>query len=180
MKKIIMLIILISLAFGGRLGMGIAGGGQYDQDYRTITPETIQNLFYGGKCYISAEALPNVFLEPSVIYMNNPTVSLSTAGFGLGLNIQPRLGDFPIAPSFGIEGILLLYNDANISEAVRSGNLYEYIETSTPKLMGAGFAGLSLFLGKSISLDCQYRYHAFSPQYGVEMAWAGLSYYFNW
>jgi hypothetical protein len=180
MKKLWIILIIASLAFGGRFGMGIAGGSQYDKDYKTISPESLKNMFYGAEFYIQAEALPNVFLEPSITYFNNPTISSSAAGVGLGINIQPRLGGFPIAPFFGVEGTLLLYNDLDVAEAVKSGQLNTYIETSRPKLAGAAFAGISLFLGKSISLDCHYRYQGLSRQFGVEMVWAGLSYYFNW
>lgn len=180
MKRTALILIITSLAFGGRFGVGFAGGGQYDENYETITPEMLETLFYGGEVYIQAEALPNVFLKPSVSYLNNPTTSSAAAGVGLGLNIQPKLANFPIVPSFGIEGTMLLYNELNLTESVRAGHLQEYIETSTPKLMGVGFAGFSLCLGDCISIDCRYRYHSFSPQYGVEMIWAGLSYYINW
>ncbi len=180
MKKITFLLILTSLAFGGRLGIGISGGGQYLEDYETLTPERLETLFYGAKFNIKAEALPNVFLEPSIGYVNNPSISQSATGIGLGMTIKPKLGNFPIVPSFGLEGTLLFYNEDNIADAIRAGQLEQYIKTSTPELMGAGFAGLSLFLGKSISIDCTYSYHKFSPQYGVEMIWAGVSYYINW
>jgi len=180
MKRIAFLLIIASLVFGGRLGIGISGGGQYVENYETLTPERLETLFYGAKFSIKAEALPNVFLEPSIGYINNPSISQSAAGIGLAMTIKPRLGNFPIVPSFGFEGSLLLYNESNISDAIRAGQFEEFIKTSSPELMGVGFAGLSLFLGKSVSIDCAYSYHRFSPQYGVEMIWAGVSYYINW
>ncbi len=179
MKKIFFILIIISLAFGGRIGIGIAGGSQYDENYETITQEQIQSMFYGAKFNIQAETITSVYLEPSISYFNDPVISTSSAGIGLGLKIKPRLGNFPIVPSFGIEGTMLFYNDLNIAEAARSGQLNEYIETSTPRLMGAGYAGLSLFLGKRISIDCYYQYHGFPQQDGIEMVWAGLSYCIN-
>jgi len=180
MKKIVCLLIVTTFAFAGRFGIGIAGGGEYEENYKTLTPETIQDIFYGAEFYIQAEALPNVYLRPTISYLNNPSISSSMAGIGLGVNVQPRLGNFPIAPFFGLTGTMLLHNEMDIAEAVKSGRLNEYIETSTPQLMVSGHAGLNLFLSKSLAIDCHYRYHSLSPQYGVEMIWAGLSYNINW
>lgn len=180
MKITCLLVIMSCLAFAGRLGIGIAGGSQYIQDYKTLEPAQMNELFYGAQFSLQAEALPNVLLVPAVSFMNNPSISSSAAGFGVGITIQPRLGNFPIVPHFGGEGTLLLYNDMNVTDAMRQGNFETYIETSTPRLVGSGYAGLSLFLGRSISLDCSYRYHSFSRVFAVEMFWAGLNYYVNW
>lgn len=180
MKIISFVLIISSLAFCGSFGIGIAGGGQYYEDYKSLTPEMLQEMFYGAELSLSAEALPNVFLEPSFSYLNNPAVSTSAAGCGLGLNIKPRLGNFPFVPYFGLKGTILFYSEMDIREAARAGQLIAYIENSSPKLIGAGFAGISLFLGKSMSLNCNYSYYSLAPQYGVEMVWAGLTYYINW
>jgi hypothetical protein len=180
MKKIVCLSIIATLAFAGRFGLGITGGGEYKENYETITVENIHNLFYGAEFYIQAEALPSIFLRPTISYLHNPSISSSMAGVGIGVNVQPRLGNFPIAPFFGVTGTILLHNDLDVTEAVRTGRLNEYIETSTPQLVGSGYAGINLFLGRNLALDCNYRYHSFSPQFGVEMVWAGLSYNINW
>lgn len=180
MKRIVCLLIVATLGFAGRFGIGITGGGEYKESYETVTVENIHDLYYGAEFYIQAEALPSIFLRPTISYLNNPSISSSMAGVGLGLNIQPRLGNFPIAPFFGLSGTMLLHNDMDVAEAVRTGRLNEYIETSTPQLVGSGYAGINLFLGQSLALDCHYRYHSFSPQFGVEMVWAGLSYSINW
>jgi hypothetical protein len=180
MKKMVLLSIITQLAFAGRFGIGVCGGAEYCEHYEMVTLENIADYYYGGELYIQAEALPNVYLKPAVLYLNNPAISSSMAGIGLGVNIQPRLGGFPIAPCFGMQGTILLHNDLDVAEAIQSGRLNEYIETSTPQLMGAGFAGLNLFLGKNLVLDCHYRFHSLSPQYHVEMVWAGFSYNINW
>lgn len=180
MKRAIYLLIIFSLAFSGRLGIGISGGSEYF-DYETITIEQIPGLYYGGEFSLQAEALPNLYLEPMVSYLNNPALSSSALGFGLRANVQPRLGRFPIAPFFGVEGALLLYNNnLNASTALMSDRLETYIETSQPRTIGLGFAGVTIFLGKSVSIDCQYRYLSIADNYGIEMAWLGLTYYINW
>lgn len=180
MKKMAYILIIISLAFGGRLGVGISGGGEYDRDYRTISPAEIQSVFYGAELSLQAEALPNVFLETSASYFNNPSEASSTGGLGLGINIQPRIGRFPIAPLFGIKGTLLFHSDLDINNVMSEGHLTEYIETSTPQLIGAGYAGLNIFFTESVLLNCHYRYQGLAPEYTAEMVWVGLSYYINW
>lgn len=182
MKVIALLSISLCLAFSGSFGIGMIGGTQYDPsyDYQTITPEQVRDMYYGGELSLKAEAFPNVYLEPSISYLNNPAHSSSAAGVGLGINIKPQLGRFPIVPHFGVTGTILFYNDLSLTEAARSGNLYDYLETSTPTFVGAGFAGLSLYLSQALSVDCNYRYHGFSPVHGVAMIWGGISYYVNW
>ena len=180
MKRIVCLSMIATFAFAGRFGVGITGGGEYKENYETVTVENIHDLYYGAEFYVEAEALPSFFLRPTLSYLHNPSISSSMAGIGLGVNVQPRLGNFPLAPFFGVTGTMLLHNDLDVTEAVRSGRLNEYIETSTPQLVGSGYAGINLYLGRSLTLDCQYRYHSFSPQFGVEMVWAGLSYNINW
>jgi hypothetical protein len=182
MKVIALLCTSLCLVFAGTFGIGVIGGTQYDPtyDYQSISPEQIQDMYYGGEIALKAEAFPNVFLEPSLHYLNNPTRSQSTAGVGLGVNIKPRLGRFPIVPHFGVTGTILFYNDLSLTEATRNGTLDEYLMTSTPTFVGAGFAGLSLYLGDALSLDCNYRYHSFAPYRGITMVWGGLSYYVNW
>ncbi|OPX18575.1 hypothetical protein BXT86_00480 [candidate division WOR-3 bacterium 4484_100] len=180
MRYLITILIITIPALGGRLGFMFAGGGEYQENYRSITLENSAELFYGAKFAVSTQALPNVYLEPSLLYFNNPLLKNSAGGIGVRLNIQPRLGRFFLAPSFGVEGDILFYNSVDLADQVAAGQLKEYIETSHPKLMGAGFAGLSLFLGRSVSIDCNYQYHQISPQFGIEMVWAGISYYINW
>jgi hypothetical protein len=182
MKVIALLVTTLCLAFAGTFGIGVIGGTQYEPayDYQSITPETVREMFYGGEISLKAEALPHVFIEPSLSYLNNPTRSSSAAGIGLGVNIKPRLGRFPIVPHFGVTGTILFYNDLSLTEAAKAGVLNEYLETSTPVLVGAGFAGLSLYLGNSLSLDCNYRYHNLAPYNNVAMVWGGVSFYVNW
>lgn len=180
MKKIGLFLIIASLTYAGRLGIGIAGGTQYPENYETIVAERFQNLYRGAEFYIQAEALPHVFLEPSIAYLNNPSLSSSSVGFGLGVNVRPRLGGFFIAPSFGIKGTLLLSNEIDISEAIRTGQLGAYIESSSLHATYAAFAGMSIFFSDKVSLDCQYRYLGLIQEYGVEMVWVGLNYYINW
>ena len=167
-------------AFAGKLGIGIAGGTQYSQGFNGITPDQFQNLVYGAEFFLQAEALPNVYIEPSISYINNQSISSSSAGLGLGINIRPRLGGFLIAPSFGVKGMLLLDNDLGLSAAIRNGQLNEYIESSTPRFSACCFAGASIFFSKNVSLDCHYQYVGLSEENAVEMVWAGISYYVNW
>jgi hypothetical protein len=182
MKVIALWVITLCLVYGGTFGIGVTGGTQYEPsyDYRSITPEQLQDMFYGGEISLKAEALPCVFIEPSVSYLNNPTSSSSAAGVGLGVNIKPRLGRFPIVPNFGVTGTILFYNDLSLTEAAQAGRWEDYLTTSKPAFVGAGFAGLSLYLGNSLSIDCTYRYHSLAPYYGVTMVWGGISYYINW
>jgi len=181
MRRIFWLVTLTPLAFAGRLGIGISAGGQQYGDYRSLTVEQLPTLFYGSEFHIQAEALPHFYLEPLVSYYNNPGSAKSGLGFGLRANIQPRLGKFPLAPFFGVEGLIVLYNnDVDIGSAFQSDRLAEYIESSTPGTIGLGFAGVTLFLGKALSIDCQYRYLSFTRNYGVEMTWVGLTWYINW
>jgi hypothetical protein len=180
MKKYIIVLCLFSFSFAGRFGIGVAGGGEYAADYEIASTQEIHNLFYGAEFRLQAEALPHVFLEPSLCYLNNPFFSSTAIGIGLGMTFQPRLGRFPIVPSVGIEGTLLLYNDADALASAQNGTLQEYLETSTPRMAGSGFAGLNIFLGQLLSLNCRYRYHSFAPNANAEMIWAGVSVYLNW
>lgn len=180
MKTIIVISLITSLCHAGRFGIGFAGGGEYNRNYETVTVDELQTVFYGAEFRLQAEALPCIYMEPSIKYLNNPSMASTAAGVGLGINIQPKIGRFPIVPSFGVEGTLLLYNNLSLSDVMNNGNLADYIETAHPRIVGSGFAGLNLFLGQSVSVNCHYRYLSFAPQQNVEMVWAGLSYYFNW
>jgi hypothetical protein len=182
MKVIAFFVTTLCLAFGGTFGIGVTGGTQYEPayDYRSITPEQLHEMYYGGEVSLKTEALPHVFIEPSLSYLNDPVNSSSAAGVGLGINIKPRLGRFPIVPNVGVTGTILFYNDLSLTEAAQAGVLEDYLETSTPTFVGAGFAGLSLYLGNSLSIDCTYRYHSLAPYNGVIMIWGGVSYYVNW
>lgn len=180
MKKIATILIIMSLAFGGRLGIGISGGGEYTNDYKDISPAEIQNIFYGAELSLQAEALPNVFFETSACYLNNPSEESSTGGLGLGINIQPRIGRIPIAPLLGVKGTLLFRNDLDVNSAVSDGTIAEFIETSTPQLIAAGYAGLNIFLTESVSLNCHYRYQGLASEYTAEMVWVGFAYYISW
>ncbi|UCC12331.1 MAG: hypothetical protein JSW02_02000 [candidate division WOR-3 bacterium] len=180
MKKIIIFIISVSFSFAGRFGIGVAGGGEYLADYEITSPQEIHDMYYGAEFRLQAEALPHVYLEPSLSYLNNPYFSSTAVGVGLGMTFQPRLGRFPIVPSVGIEGTLLLYNTIDAVAAAQDGTLQQYLETSTPRMAGSGFAGLNLFLGELLALNCRYRYHSFAPNANAEMIWAGVSVYLNW
>ncbi len=180
MKKMLVILNLVCLGFGGNLGLGVSFGGQYDRNYEGITAQRIKDLFYGAEFYIRTQALPSTYLEPSLVYLNDPYAMTSSVGLGLGINIQPRLGRFLIAPSFGLKGIMMLNNDMDLDEAIRDNALTEYIESSSPELSFAGFAGLSIFLNRQLAIDCVYRYHQLNPGYGVQMVWLGFSYYINW
>jgi hypothetical protein len=138
------------------------------------------NLYYGAELSIQTEALPHVYLEPLITYLNNPSHNSSSAGLGLGITIRPRLGRFFIAPAFGIKGTLLFCNDLDIADAIKNGQLSEYIESSSPYLNSTAFAGLTILFGETMSLDCQYRYCGLTQECGIEMVWAGLNYYMNW
>ncbi|KPJ73809.1 hypothetical protein AMJ52_03135 [candidate division TA06 bacterium DG_78] len=180
MKKITLFLIIVSCTFAGRLGIGLAGGGQYPNHHETLTPEQFLDLYYGAELSVQAEALPHVYLEPFITYLNNPSHSSSSAGVGLGITLRPRLGRFFIAPAFGIKGTLLFCNDVDIADAIKNGQLNEYIESSSPRLNSTAFAGLTILFGEKMSLDCQYRYCGLTQEYGIEMVWAGLNYYINW
>jgi len=181
MKQIGISLIIISFAFCGQFGIGIVGGSEYtDVDYQTITPERFLDLHYAGEFYLQAEALPNFFLEPALFYLHNPLTGLNSGGVGLRLNVQARIKRFPLAPFFGVEGILLLRNNDDLNAAIINRNLETWIEGSSPMCIVAGFSVISLFLGRNLSVDCHYRYLGFGPNYGVEMAWAGLTYHINW
>lgn len=180
MKKFISLFLLLSFSFAGRLGIGVAGGGEYVADYEIDSPQEVHDLFYGAEFRLQAEALPHVYLEPSLCYLNNPFYASTAAGVGVGVTFQPKLGRFPIVPSVGIEGTLLLYNTVDAIAAIQDGSMDQYLETSTPRLAGSGFAGLSVSLGQLLALNCRYRYHSFAPNANAEMIWAGMSVYLNW
>ena len=181
MKTIIMVMLTASLVFAGSFGIGFSGGCEYDQDYRSMSAATLPGMYYGGEFHIQAQALPVLYLEPTFSFLNNPAMNSASVGAGLRLTVQPRLGRFPLAPFFGAEGTLLFYNsDLDLIDAYNSNRLQEYFETSHPRAVGYGFAGLSLFLGRAISLDGQYRYLGMSREIGVPMVWAGMTFYLNW
>jgi hypothetical protein len=183
MKKIVFIFfvfVIVSSAFAGRLGVGLAGGGQYPEHRESITPEQFLDLYYGAELSIQAEALPHVYLEPHITYLSNPSQASSSAGLGLGITIRPRLGHFFIAPAFGIKGALLFSSDGDITDAIKNGQLSEYIESSSPHVNSTAFAGLTFLFGDKMSLDCQYRYCGLTQECGIEMVWAGLNYYINW
>ncbi len=175
------LILLAPFMFGGRLGIGIGGGGQYDMDYNTLQYESPTNLFYGAEFHLQAEALPNMYLEPLVLYLNDGINQTPACGIGLRINVAPRLGRFFLAPFFGLEGDILFYNPKiNLNQALLNNQLEGYFRGSSPSSAGFGFGGISIYFGKSISLDCQYRYYSPNRGIGIKMAWAGLTYYINW
>jgi hypothetical protein len=181
MKNYIIIALIAPLAFAGRFGVGFSGGTEYDRDYQAMSYEQLPVMFYGGEFHLQAEALPALFLEPTVSYLNNPQLATSAVGAGLRLTVQPRLGRFPLAPFFGVEGTLMFYNqNLDLQSAIQSGRLEEYLRTSNPRPIGYGFAGMSIYLGRSLSLDGQYRYLRLSEQYAVQMVWAGLTFYLNW
>jgi hypothetical protein len=181
MKNYIIIALIAPLAFAGRFGVGFSGGAEYDGNYQSLSYEQLPLLFYGGEFHLQAEALPALFLEPTVSYMNNPQLATSAVGAGLRLTVQPRLGRFFLAPFFGVEGTLMFYNQGlDLQTALRSGRLEEYLRNSNPRPIGYGFAGMSIFLGRSLSLDGQYRYLRLNDQYTVKMVWAGLTCYLNW
>jgi hypothetical protein len=180
MKKYIIVLFIVSFSFAGRFGIGVAGGGEYAANYEITSSQEIHNLFYGAEFRLQAEALPHLYLEPSLCYLNNPFFSSTAVGVGLGMTFQPRLGRFPIVPSVGIEGTLLLCNTIDAVTAAQDGTLQQYLETSTPRMAGSGFAGLNIFLGQLLGINCRYRYHSFTSNANAEMIWAGVSVYLNW
>jgi hypothetical protein len=180
-RIIIVLIVITSFALAGRLGIGVSVSGQQSCDYQTLTMEQLPGIYYAGEFHIQAEALPHCYIEPTVVCLNNPQYAGPGIGMGLRLNIQPRIGRFFLAPFFGVEGLLVLYNDGlDVSTALQSDRMIEYIETSTARTFGSGFAGVSLYLGRAISIDCNYRYLSLSQGIGVEMTTVGLTWYINW
>lgn len=181
MKKYIIIAIITPLAFAGRFGVGFSGGTEYNQNYQSMSYEQLPILFYGAEFHLQAEALPALYLEPTFSYMNNPRLSMSAVGAGLRMTVQPRLGRFPLAPFFGVEGTLMFYNqNLDLQTALESGRFEEYMQTANPRPIGYGFAGMSIFLGRSVSLDGQYRYLRLNEQLSVQMVWAGLTFYLNW
>jgi hypothetical protein len=181
MKTIFYITLIAPLAFAGRFGVGFSGGIEYEQNYQLMSYQQLPLTYYGGEFHLQAEALPAFYLEPTISYLNNPQLTTSAIGAGLRFTVQPRLGRFPIAPFFGGEGTLLFYNqNMDLRTAIQSGRLEEYLQTSNPRPIGYGFAGLSIFLGKSVSLDGQYRYLSMNQQIGVQMVWAGFTIYLNW
>ncbi|MGQ9816699.1 MAG: hypothetical protein ACUVQ3_01925 [bacterium] len=182
MKKILLFILTISaLCSAGQMGIGFSAGGEYKNGYGLQNYGTLDNMFYGGEVHISAEALPFMFIEPIGLVVNDPTKSLNVPGIGLRINVAPRLGRFFLAPFFGIEGDILFYNSRiDLKNAVTSGRWEEYFEGSSPRAIGMGFGGISVYFGKAVSFNCQYRYMSLTKNLGVEMVWAGITYYINW
>ncbi|MEO0142081.1 MAG: hypothetical protein ABIL70_03035 [candidate division WOR-3 bacterium] len=181
MKFIAGVILVVSLMFGGRLGIGISGGGQYEVNFGALKYETLPALFYGGEFHLQAEALPSMYLEPLVLYLNDGNNKVPAGGVGLRINVAPRLGRFFLAPFFGLEGDILFYNSGiDLNQALMNNQLAVYFRESSPKTAGLGFGGVSLYFSKSLSLDCQYRYYSFGNGIGIKMAWAGFTYYINW
>ncbi|MEO0095038.1 MAG: hypothetical protein ABIL46_04750 [candidate division WOR-3 bacterium] len=182
MKKIFMFILIISgICFAGRLGIGISGFGEYEYDYSLENYERLSQMFYLAEFHLSAEALPYMYLEPIGLLVNDALNNRMLPGVGLRINIAPRLGNFFLAPFFGIEGNILFYNRGmELKDAVYTRRLEEYFENSSPRAAGLGFGGLSIYFGKAMSLDCHYRYLYIAKGIGIEMVGAGLTYYINW
>jgi hypothetical protein len=182
MRRLTIIILLISaLSFAGRLGIGISGGAEYQRDYALDNYDQLPKMFYGAGFHISAEALPYMFIEPVGLVVNDATRGVTVPGIGLRINVAPKLGKFFLAPFFGVEGDIVFYNsEFSLQEAVASGRMSAYFENSTPRAFGMGFGGLSIYFGKAVSLDCQYRYTSIAKGLGVEMVYAGLTYYINW
>ncbi|MEO0184741.1 MAG: hypothetical protein ABIL20_02960 [candidate division WOR-3 bacterium] len=182
MKNIpISILVIFALTFAGRLGIGISGGGEYKDNYSLETYDQLPQMFYGAEFHISAEALPYMYLEPVGLIANDAMKNMLVPGIGLRVNVAPRLGKFFLAPFFGIEGDILFYNSQfDFGDAANAGRLREYFEGSSPLPVGIGFGGLSIYFGKAVSLDCQYRYTSLAKGMGVEMVYAGLTYYINW
>lgn len=180
-KGIFLILIVIAISFAGRFGIGFSGGYEYKSGYDLQNYEQLQGMFYGAEFHISTEALPYMFIEPIGLVVNDAINNVNVPGVGLRINVAPRLGKFFLAPFFGIEGDILFYNsNINLRNAATSGRLQDYFEGSSPHAIGMGFGGLSIYFGKAISLDCQYKFLSLSRNLGTEMVWAGLTYYINW
>uniref|UniRef100_A0A7V3VTD8 Outer membrane protein beta-barrel domain-containing protein n=1 Tax=candidate division WOR-3 bacterium TaxID=2052148 RepID=A0A7V3VTD8_UNCW3 len=182
MKKATLLIFAtMTIGICGRFGVGIAGFCQYENDYSIKNYNQFANTFYGIKCHISAEALPYMFLEPVGVLINNPLRNELAPGIGLRVNVAPRLGKFFLGPFFGFEGDILFYNPSiQFRDAVTTHRLEQYFEDSSPRGIGTGFGGLSIYLGKATSLDCHYQYLYIAKGIGIEMVCAGITFYLNW
>ncbi len=182
MKRVLIILLsLFAVSFAGRLGIGFSGGSEYTGDYTLQNYSQLRHMFYGGEFHISAEALPFMFIEPVGLIFNDARINGSVPGVGLRINIAPRLGKFFLAPFFGVEGDILFYNShMDFNSAMSARRLGDYFEGSSPKTLGSGYGGLSVYFGKTMSFDCQYRYISFDRNIGVEMAWAGLTFYINW
>lgn len=181
MKKLYIITITFSLVFAGRFGIGFSGGCEYEQGYQSLSAASLPGVFFGGEFHVQAEALPAFYLEPTVSFLNNPEANQLTIGTGLRLTVQPKLGRFPLSPFFGAEAALQFFNsDLDLVAAYRAQRLTEYFETSHPRAIASGYAGLSIFLSRGLSLDGQYRYLSLCREVGVPMAWAGMTFYLNW
>ncbi|MEO0123432.1 MAG: hypothetical protein ABIL69_05440 [candidate division WOR-3 bacterium] len=182
MKRITLLITLpIIISLAGRLGIGLSGFGEYDQNYTLKNYESFDKMNYTAEFHLSAEALPFMFIEPSALVVNDAFTNKMVPGIGLRINVAPRLGKFFLAPFFGVEGSILFYNPAmELKDAAYNQRLEEYFEGSSPKATGIGYGGLSIFLSSSVSLDCHYRYLYLAKGVGIEMVGAGLTCYINW
>ncbi len=182
MKKIILSIsIPIIFALAGRFGIGLSSFGEYHQDYSLQNYDSINKMNYSVEFHISAEALPFMLIEPCALVINDAIKNKMVPGVGLRINVAPRLGSFFLAPFFGLEGNILFYNPAmEMKDAAYNQKLNEYFEGSSPRATVAGFGGLSIYFGKSISVDCHYRYLYFAKGIGIEMVGGGLTYYINW
>ncbi len=182
MKKITLLTSLpLIIALAGRLGIGLSGFGEYEQNYTLKNYESLDKMHYSAAFHISAEALPFMFIEPCASVVNDASTNKMVPGIGLRINVAPRLGRFFLAPFFGVEGNILFYNPTmELKDAAYNQRLEEYFEGSSPRATGTGFGGLSIFFGKSVSLDCHYRYLYLAKGVGIEMVGGGLTYYINW
>lgn len=182
MKKLIFLVIIFQvISFAGRLGIGIGGSAEYNENYALQNYGELKRMYYSAEFRISAEALPYMFIEPIGIVVNDAFKNTVVPGIGLRINVAPRLGKFFLAPFFGIEGDILFYNpEMSLRESFSNNRLEEYFEGSSPRAAGMGFGGLSIYFGKSASLDCQYRYLCLAKGIGIEMVGASLTYYINW
>lgn len=181
MKIFYIITITFSLVFAGRFGIGFSGGCEYEQGFQSLSAASLPGVFFGAEFHVQAEALPAFYLEPSISFLNHPEANQVTIGTGLRLTVQPKLGKFPLSPFFGAEGALEFFNpDLDLMEACRDQHLTEYFETSHPRPIACGYAGLSIFLSRGLSLDGQYRYLSLCREVGVPMAWAGMTFYLNW
>uniref|UniRef100_A0A7C4XFJ6 Uncharacterized protein n=1 Tax=candidate division WOR-3 bacterium TaxID=2052148 RepID=A0A7C4XFJ6_UNCW3 len=181
MRGIILIFIIATSLSGGRLGIGLSGGLQKDVNFDYSIYNRISELCYGGEFHLQSEALPRLYLEPLILYFNDGVSLSPNLGVGLRVNVAPRLGRFFIAPFFGIEGDIIFTNtEINLNQAIRDNCVEEYLSSSSPKISGFGFGGISFYLGKSFSIDGQYKYYSMRGRINTEMIWAGLTYYINW
>ncbi|MEO0162321.1 MAG: hypothetical protein ABIL39_11190 [candidate division WOR-3 bacterium] len=180
-KIIICLMLIFASIYGGRLGIGFGLNTRYQEDYLPQNYRNLMENFFWGEFRISAEGLPYMFIEPVGMIFHDAVKNHFLPGVGLRINIAPRIGKFFLGPFFGFEGDILFYNPrSEFRDAFYANKLQDYFENSHPRGMGSGYGGLSLYLGKSTSLDCHYRYLYLAPGMGIEMVGINLTFYLNW